>query len=64
MSSPDDVIHDFLYLRFIVIATLFNVTYSHIMYCTACLAIYFGLLWAKCTQGSVSLIAEACNLIF
>jgi len=63
MSSPADVIHDFICLRFSVITTLFSVTYSHVMYCTVCLTIHFGLLWAKSAQSCVSLIAEACNLI-
>jgi len=36
MSSPVDVCHDFLCLSFSVIATLYNVTYSHMMYCTVC----------------------------
>jgi len=64
MLSPADVIHDFLCLTFSVIAILFNVTCGHVMCCTVCLTIHFGLLWAKSAQNCVSLIAEACNLIF
>jgi len=45
--SPANVIHDFLCLRFSIIATLFNVTHSHGMYCTVCLTIHFGLLWPR-----------------
>jgi len=63
VSSPVDVFHDFLCLSFSVIATLYNVTYSHVMYCTVCLTIHCGLLWAKSAQNCVPLIAEACNLI-
>ena len=63
MSSPVGVFHDFVCLSFSVIVTLYSVTYRHVMYCTVCLTIHFGLLWAKSAQNCVSLITEACNLI-
>jgi len=63
MSSPVDVFHDFLCLSFSVIVTLYSVNYSNVMYCTGCLTIHLGLLWAKSAQNCVSLIAEAYNLI-